>query len=85
VFARGLDGATWHRWWDGHAWGGWESLGGDFNFAPISMAWAANRLDLFGVGTDNVSYHKYWNGSAWGPSITTWEAQGGIFEAFPQR
>ena len=25
VFALGTDHALWHRWWDGTAWGGWES------------------------------------------------------------
>ena len=24
-FARGTDRAMWHRWWNGSAWGGWDS------------------------------------------------------------
>ena len=26
VFARGRDGRTWHRWWDGSHWVEWERL-----------------------------------------------------------
>ena len=26
VYARGLDGKTWHRWWDGAQWVPWEQL-----------------------------------------------------------
>ena len=32
---------------------------------PMSVSWAKERLDLFGVGTDNRMYHKWWIGS-WG-------------------
>ena len=28
IFARGTDGAVYHKWWNGNKWGGWESLGG---------------------------------------------------------
>ena len=28
VYARGRDGATWHRWWDGVEWVPWEQLPG---------------------------------------------------------
>jgi hypothetical protein len=28
VFCKGQDNALYHKWWDGSAWGGWESLGG---------------------------------------------------------
>ena len=37
-FARGTDNAMWHRWWDGAAWGGWESLGGVIMDAPDCVA-----------------------------------------------
>jgi hypothetical protein len=47
------------------------------------VSWDPNRLDIFGLGTDNQMYHKYWNGSAWGPSVTGWEALGGIFGSAP--
>ncbi|MCC6361998.1 MAG: zinc metalloprotease [Bryobacterales bacterium] len=42
------------------------------------VSWGANRLDVFVIGTDRALYHKWWNGSAWGPSLTGYEAQGGI-------
>jgi hypothetical protein len=51
--------------------------------SPV-VAWAANRLDVFVLGTNRALYHKWWNGSAWGPSLTGYEAQGGICESAPQ-
>jgi hypothetical protein len=54
--------------------------------APSSpvVAWDANRLDVFVLGTNRALYHKWWNGSAWGPSVTGYEAQGGICTSVPQ-
>src|SRR5579864_1798721 len=40
------------------------------------VAWAPNRLDVFGVGTDNAAYHKYWDGANWWPQ-TGWQNLGG--------
>ena len=51
--------------------------------SPV-VAWGANRLDVFVVGTDRALYHKAWNGTAWGPSVTGYEAQGGICTSAPQ-
>jgi len=70
VFGVGTDYALYHRWWDGSSWGGWESLGGILE-SPLNgprlatnsvdaVAWAANRLDIFGVGTDSALYHRWW-------------------------
>jgi len=42
------------------------------------VAWGSNRLDVFVVGTNRALFHKWWNGSAWGPSLTGYEAQGGV-------
>jgi hypothetical protein len=50
----------WHRWWDGAAWGGWESLGGVIPSGPDCVAWGPNRLDCFAPGTDNALYHRWW-------------------------
>ena len=41
-----------------------------------------NRLDVFAIGTDSALYHKWWDGNAWGPSVTGWEAMGGIITKF---
>lgn len=72
IFAVGTDSAVWHRWWDGSSWGGWESLGGileaqlgtvdggDDRARVDAVAWAANRLDIFGVGTDSALWHRWW-------------------------
>ncbi|MBB5367984.1 MULTISPECIES: M43 family zinc metalloprotease [unclassified Janthinobacterium] len=51
--------------------------------SPV-VAWGANRLDVFVVGTDSALYHKAWNGTAWAPSVTAYEAQGGIVTSAPQ-
>jgi hypothetical protein len=70
IFVVGTDSALWHRWWDGSSWGGWESLGGILE-SPLAgprislgaldaTAWAANRLDIFGVGTDSALWHRWW-------------------------
>ena len=51
--------------------------------SPV-LAWAANRLDVFVLGTDRAMYHKWWNGSSWGPSLTGYEAMGGVCTSVPQ-
>ena len=64
-FARGTDNAMWHRWWDGAAWAGWESLGGILTSDPQCTSWSANRIDCFGRGLDNALWHRSWNGASW--------------------
>lgn len=51
--------------------------------SPV-VAWGANRLDVFVLGIDRALYHKAWNGTAWAPSVTGYEAQGGICCSAPQ-
>ena len=34
LFVRGTDNALWHKWWNGSAWSGWESLGGVLTSGP---------------------------------------------------
>ena len=51
--------------------------------SPV-VAWGANRLDVFVLGTDRALYHKWWNGAAWGPSLTGYEAMGGVCTSAPQ-
>ena len=72
IFVTGTNSAIWHRWWDGSSWGGWESLGGvleaqlgtvgsgDDRARVDAVAWAANRLDIFGVGMDSALWHRWW-------------------------
>jgi hypothetical protein len=80
IFAVGTDNALYHKWWNGSAWGGFESLGGLCKSAPAAVSWGPNRLDIFVVGTDSALYHKWWNGSAWGG----WESLGGVCVGTPQ-
>jgi hypothetical protein len=56
----GTDGALWHKWWDGAAWRGWESLGGVCVDAPGAASWGPNRIDAFVRGTDNAMWHKWY-------------------------
>ena len=58
IFALGTDHALWHRWWNGSAWGGWESLGGILTSPVTAVSWAPNRLDIFGLGTDHALWHR---------------------------
>ena len=51
--------------------------------SPVA-AWNGNRLDVFVLGTDRALYHKAWDGAAWQPSVTGFEALGGICSSAPQ-
>ncbi|CDG81346.1 M43 family zinc metalloprotease [Janthinobacterium agaricidamnosum] len=51
--------------------------------SPVA-AWAANRLDVFVLGTDCALYRKAWDGSAWKPSLTGYDALGGVCTSAPQ-
>ncbi len=50
----------WHRWWDGHAWRGWEDLGGIIDDAPAAVSWGPNPIDCFARGMNNAMWHKWW-------------------------
>jgi hypothetical protein len=66
IFAIGLNGALYHRWWDGTNWNGPENLGGEGLInSPSAVSWAANRLDIFAVGSTGNLYHWAWNGTNW--------------------
>jgi hypothetical protein len=74
--ARFNDGAMHHKWWDGHNWGGWESLGGVFAAGnPSCISRSVNSLDCFARGNDGAMYHKWWDGKNW----YGWESLGGVF------
>lgn len=86
VFARGMDDALWHKWWDGSTWHNWQSLGGKFKDSPAAVSWGAHRIDVFVRGMDDALWHKWWDGSTWhdwqslggkitsGPAVSSWEA-----------
>ncbi len=51
--------------------------------SPV-VDWGPNRIDAFVLGTNRALYHKWWNGTNWGPSVTGYEAMGGICTSVPQ-
>jgi hypothetical protein len=79
VFARGGDGALWHKYHDG-GWSEWESLGGSIapGSGPAAVSWSFGRIDVFVRGTDNALKHRYYTGS-W----SAWESLGGVITSSP--
>ncbi len=77
VFARGFDGAVWHKWRDAD-WHDWESLGGFATSAPAVTSVMSGRLDLFVRGPDNALWHEWWDGD-W----HDWESWGGYLLSGP--
>jgi subtilisin family serine protease len=81
VFARGQDGALWHRWQEqrGGAWStGWVSLGaagGGFAGAPALALNGEGRLELFVRGQDGALWHR-WQEERGGPWSTAWASRG---------
>jgi hypothetical protein len=66
IFAIGLDGNLYHRWWDGSAWNGPQNLGGAILInSPSLVSWTANRLDVFSIGSDGNLYHHYQDAGVW--------------------
>jgi hypothetical protein len=51
--------------------------------SPV-VAWGPNRLDVFVLGSNRALYHKWWDGANWGPSLTGYEAMGGVCASVPQ-
>ncbi len=62
LFARGGDGALWHRHWDGATWSGWVNLGGALasDSGPGTVSWSSNRVDVVYRGTDNGVWQRAW-------------------------
>ena len=73
VFARGLNQALWHIYWNGARWSAWENLGGVLLSAPAAVSWGPNRIDVFTRGRNQALY-IYWDGVRW----SAWEDLGGI-------
>ncbi|MBJ7598359.1 MAG: hypothetical protein JF922_09780 [Candidatus Dormibacteraeota bacterium] len=81
VFGRGTDSGLWHRWWNGSAWGGWESIGGVLaaGTAPAAVSWSFGRLDVVVQGSDGAVWHTWFEGNSWGG----WESLGGHVTSSP--
>jgi hypothetical protein len=79
AFARGTDGALWHRAWQGSTWGAWESLGGGIVSNPTAVSQGMNRTDVFVRGLDNALWHRWWDGTSW----HSWESIGGALTTGP--
>jgi hypothetical protein len=80
LFVNGTDGAIWHKWWDGRAWRGWESLGGCSPATPTAVSTDPGRVDVFVVGCGASTpplYRKSWDGSRW----SDWQSEGGAYLA----
>ncbi|WP_411374066.1 matrixin family metalloprotease [Arthrobacter sp. MPF02] len=83
AFARGTDGAVWHRWQTAPSsgWAGWHSLGGIITTEIAAGSNADGRLEIFARGTDNALWHKWQT-----PSISSWlgwSSLGGIITGPP--
>lgn len=73
VFARGLDGNTWHKSGDGTNWGPWTNeLGaprGGLVSAPVAITRNKREIYLFATGHDKGSgflvYYLKWDGTEW--------------------
>ncbi len=59
VFARGTDGAIWHRWQisPSGGWSDWNSLGGVLTTEPVVAQNVDGRLQLFARGLDGSLWH----------------------------
>jgi hypothetical protein len=73
LFARGTDGALWHRTWSGSAWSNWSSLGGYLKPGSgpgaVSKEWPT--VDVFARTSTNGLENWFNNGSTWaGPGTT---------------
>lgn len=79
VFARAANGSLLHKWWDGAAWHGWESLGGRMIGDPAPVASGSESLDVFVRGTDNHLWlDTYRSATGW-----QWSEPGGVLKASP--
>lgn len=72
VFARGADGAVYHKFWDGSKWNGWFGLGGEIKGAPSVVIPSPGTLDVYVWGSDDRLWQKWWDGKSWNPSDEGW-------------
>lgn len=64
VFARGTEGALWHRYFSG-GWQPWEKQGGSPEGGPGAVSWGLNRIDVVTRLANNTIQHWYYEGSGW--------------------
>ncbi len=84
TFVRGEeDGAIYHKYWNGTAWGpsetSWEDLGGAATGTAEAVSWGEGRLDVFVRGTDDQLYHDAFDSGAW----SGWNSLGGFVASHP--
>jgi hypothetical protein len=70
VFARGVEGNLWHKWYGPGGWSAWTNLGGFVKAGtdPAAVAWsdaAGGHFDVFVIGPNDHIWHKGWTGIAW--------------------
>ncbi|UOY02070.1 S8 family serine peptidase [Blastococcus sp. PRF04-17] len=60
IFARGSDGAVWHKWQvaPNSGWSGWNSQGGWIDILKVGRN-ADGRMELFARGSDGAVWHKW--------------------------
>lgn len=86
VFANGVDGALWHKFYASSVgWSGWSSLGAPTGVTlasdPVAISWGVARIDVFVRGSDNALWHKYYDVNVGGWSI--WYSHGGSLGSGP--
>jgi len=65
VFARGNDGAIWHRARTASGWGAWQSLGGVWASNPASVSPTSGQLQVFAVDDEQYLWTNHWTPSGW--------------------
>ncbi|WP_380166949.1 matrixin family metalloprotease [Jannaschia sp. R86511] len=82
TFARGTDGAVWHRWQTApsNGWSGWASRGGVITSEIAVGRNQDGRLEIFARGTDNALWHQWQqSGGGW----SGWSSLGGVITGPP--
>jgi hypothetical protein len=70
IFARGTDGALYHRVYSPSGWSSWEYHGGYATTDPSAISPGSNRLDVFTLGDlahNGHTYHHWYSGTSWQP------------------
>jgi len=78
VFARGSDGALYHKAGDGSSWERWERLGGSVVSSPAAVV-AGGRLTVFVRSRDDQVWTRSRDGRAW----SAWTPVGGQLSEAP--